>query len=174
MREKPEARRSTNLGFGTRPAMRVICSPPREGRNWTYLFQEPWSAQKVAPFALARLIYDRIERSCVPSQAHSHCRRVPARGSKLFKRRTLRRSLVKVIRLWIELGGKALDVFPAYMLLKRIPTHTSSNPFDHGSSHACATCALTTAPSTQRPKEDQRRRDAGHGTDGMQPSPCLQ
>src|SRR5262245_6937610 len=72
----------------------------------------------------------RPDSACVPSQAHRHCRRVPARGSKPLKGRTLRRSLVKMIRLWIELGGKALDVFPLTCfsaLLKRIPTYTSSN-----------------------------------------------
>src|SRR5262245_7792116 len=119
----------------------------------------------------------RPERSCVPSQAHRHCRRVPARGSKPLKGRTLRRSLVKMIRLWIELGGKALDVFPAYMFFRALEAHPDVHifePLDHGPSpHACATCALTTAPSMQRPREDQRRRDAGHGTDGMRRSPCL-
>src|SRR5262245_58745191 len=82
----------------------------------------------------------RPEGPRVPSQTHSHRRRVPSRGRKAFKRRTLRRSLVKVIRLRVEFRGKAFDVFTGYQFLRALEAHPDTHivePFDHCDVSSC-------------------------------------
>src|SRR5262245_4561921 len=59
---------------------------------------------------------------------------MPAGGGETFQRRSRRCSLIKVIRLWIELRRETLDVFARHQLIRTPEAHADAQviePFDH-------------------------------------------